>query len=95
MKIILRPCAILWQVTNFLSLVVENQMYVHLKPKQLENLEDMAREADLFVEAHWGVFSCENKRPRDTKCETRINQRKQTSVNQSEGRKLNLGFCMQ
>ena len=41
-------------------------MYVHLKSKPFKNLDEMAREADLFAEARGGVFSCVNKRQRDT-----------------------------
>ena len=37
------------------------ELYVHLKPKSFENLDAMAREADLFAEARGGVFSCVNK----------------------------------
>ena len=30
------------------------ELYVHLKPKSFENLDAMAREADLFAEARGG-----------------------------------------
>ena len=39
--------------------------FVHLKPKAFENLDAMAKEADLFAEARGGVFSCVNKGQRD------------------------------
>ena len=37
------------------------ELFVHLKPKAFENLDAMAKEADLFAEARGGVFSCVNK----------------------------------
>ena len=36
-----------------------------MKPKVFENLDAMAKEADLFAEARWGLFSCVNKGQRD------------------------------
>ena len=41
------------------------ELFVHLKPKAFENIDAMAKEADLFTEAHGGVFSCVNKGQRD------------------------------
>ena len=41
------------------------ELFVHLKPKAFENLDAMAKEADLFAEARWGVLSCVNKGQRD------------------------------
>ena len=41
------------------------ELFVHLKPKAFENLDAMAKEADLFAEARRGVFSCVNKGQRD------------------------------
>ena len=41
------------------------ELFVHLKPKVFENLDAMAKEADLFAEARGGVFSCVNKGQRD------------------------------
>ena len=41
------------------------ELFVHLKPKAFENLDAMAKEADLFAEARGGVFSCVNKGQRD------------------------------
>ena len=41
------------------------ELFVHLKPKAFENLDVMAKEADLFAEARGGVFSCVNKGQRD------------------------------
>ena len=43
------------------------ELYVHLKPKSFKNLEEMAKEADLFVEARGGVYTCVNKAQRDNK----------------------------
>ena len=41
------------------------ELFVHLKPKAFENLDAMAKEADLFAEARGGVFSYVNKGQRD------------------------------
>ena len=41
------------------------ELFVHMKPKAFENLDAMAKEADLFAEARGGVFSCVNKGQRD------------------------------
>ena len=41
------------------------ELFVHLKPKAFENLDAMAKEADLFAEAREGVFCCVNKGQRD------------------------------
>ena len=41
------------------------ELLVHLKPKAFENLDAMAKEADLFAEARGGVFSCVNKGQQD------------------------------
>ena len=45
--------------------VCSREMFVHLKPKAFENLNAMAKEADLFAEARGGVFSCVNKAQRN------------------------------
>ena len=42
------------------------ELYVHLKPKSFKNLDEMAKEADLFAEARGGVYTCVNKAQRDT-----------------------------
>ena len=41
------------------------ELFVHLKPKVFENLEAMAKEADLFAEVRGDMFSCVNKGQRD------------------------------
>ena len=41
------------------------ELFVHLKPKAFENLDAMAKEADLFAEVRGGVLSCVNKGQRD------------------------------
>ena len=46
-------------------LLCSRELFVHLKPKAFENLDAMAKEADLFAEARGGVFSCVNKGQRD------------------------------
>ena len=46
------------------------ELYVHLKPKSFKNLEEMAKEADLFAESRCGVYTCVNKAQRDNKGES-------------------------
>ena len=41
------------------------ELYVHLNPKAFKNLDEMAREADLFAEARGGVSSCVAKEQRE------------------------------
>ena len=43
------------------------ELYVHLKPKTFKNLDEMAKEADLFAEARGGVHTCTNKGRRDNR----------------------------
>ena len=45
--------------------VCSRELFVHLKPKAFENLDAIAKEADLVAEARGGVFSCVNKVQRD------------------------------
>ena len=37
------------------------ELFVHLKPKSFKNLEEMAKETDLFAEVRGGVYTCVNK----------------------------------
>ena len=49
-------------VCDFMALeACSRELFVHLKPKPFDNLDAMAKEADLFAEARGGVFSCANK----------------------------------
>ena len=41
------------------------ELYVHLKPNALENLDAIAKDADLFADPRGGVFSYVNKGQRD------------------------------
>ena len=43
------------------------ELYVHLKPKTFKNLDEMAKEADLFAEARGDVHTCTNKGQRETR----------------------------
>ena len=43
------------------------ELYVHIKPKTFKNLDEMAKEADLFAEARGGVHTCTNKGQRDNR----------------------------
>ena len=43
------------------------ELYVHLKPKTFKNLDEMAKEADLFAEARGGIHMCTNKGQRDNR----------------------------
>ena len=63
----LRSCATL---VHFMSSLSLTHLYVHLKPKTFKNLEEMAREADLFAEARGGVYSCVAKGQRENKDKT-------------------------
>ena len=45
---------------QFLELC-SRELYVHLKPKTFKNLDEMAKEADLFAEARGDVNTCTNK----------------------------------
>ena len=53
-------------MTNF-SESCSREFYVHLKPKTFKNLDEMAKEADLFAEARGGVHTCTNKGQRDNR----------------------------
>ena len=44
------------------------ELYVHLKPETFKNLDEMAREADLFAEAHGAAYLvCVAKRQRENR----------------------------
>ena len=43
------------------------ELYVHLKPKTFKNLDEMAKEADLFAEARGGVHTCVSRGQRDNR----------------------------
>ena len=43
------------------------ELYVHLKPKQFKNLDEMVSGDNLFAEVHGGVFSCVDKGLRSNK----------------------------
>ena len=49
---------------QFLDLC-SRELYVHLKLKLFKNLDEMAREADLFAEVRGGALTCINKEKRD------------------------------
>ena len=51
---------------QFLELC-SRELYVHLKPKTFKNLDEMAKEADLFAEARGGVHTFTNKGQRDNR----------------------------
>ena len=65
------------------------ELYVLLKPKAFDNLGAMAKEADLFAEAHWGVFSCVNKGNKIIRAQRKVNLK----VSRAESLKLNLAFA--
>ena len=65
------------------------ELFVHLKPKAFENLDAMAKEADLFAEAHGGVFSCVNKGQRDNN----KGAAGKPKESRAEGLKLNVAFA--
>ena len=68
------------------------ELYVHLKPKTFKNLDEMAKEADLFAEARGGVHTCTNKGQRDNRGAAQ-NHSKQ-DVNKGGGKQeIKCGIC--
>ena len=68
------------------------ELYVHLKPKTFKNLDEMAKEADLFAETRVGVHTCTNKGLRDNRCAAQ-NHSKQ-DVNKAGGKQeIKCGIC--
>ena len=66
------------------------ELFVHLKPKAFENLNAMAKEADLFAEARGGVFGCVNK---GHKIIIRVQRKENLKVRRAESPKLNVAFA--
>ena len=66
------------------------ELFVHLKPKAFENLDAMAKEADLFAEARGGVFSCVNK---GNEIIIRLQHKANLKVSRAESLKLNVAFA--
>ena len=40
---------------KFVQINMKRFLYIHLKPEMLKNLDEMAKEADLFAEGQGGV----------------------------------------
>ena len=55
-----------WHMTIILD-SCSRKLYVHLTPKTFKNLDEMAREADLFAKARGYVSSCVAKGQRENK----------------------------
>ena len=69
------------------------ELYVHLKWKPFKNLDEMAREADLFAEARGGVFSCVNKGQRDNKGETQGKPKRSDTSKPSGRPEITCSIC--
>ena len=68
------------------------ELYVHLKPKTLKNLDEMANEADLFAEARGGVHNCTNKGQRDNRGAAQNHSK--PDVNKGGGKQeIKCGIC--
>ena len=87
----MRLYAISWRVTNFLE-SCSRELYVHLKPKTFKNLDEMAKEADLFAEARGGVHTCTNKGQRDNRGAAQNHSK--PDVNKGGGKQeIKCGIC--
>ena len=71
--------------------VCSRELFVHLKPKMFENLDAMAKEADLFAEARGGMFSFVNK-GHEIKI-IRAQRIVNLKVSRAESLKLNVAFA--
>ena len=71
-----------------MSLLVGNCI-VHLKPRAFENLDAMARDADLFAEARGGMFSHVIKDNVIVRAQRKVNLK----VSRAESLKLNVVFA--
>ena len=68
------------------------ELYVHLKPKTFKNLDEMAKEADLFAEARGGVHTCTNKGQRDNRGAAQNHSK--PNVNKGGGKQeIKCGIC--
>ena len=68
------------------------ELYVHLKPKTFKNLDEMAKEADLFAEAQGGVHTCTNKGQRDNRGAAQNHSK--PDVNKGGGKQeIKCGIC--
>ena len=68
------------------------ELYVHLKPKTFKNLNEMAKEADLFAEARGGVHTCTNKGQRDNRGAAQNHSK--PDVNKGGGKQeIKCGIC--
>ena len=68
------------------------ELYVHLKPKTFKNLDEMAKEADLFAEAGGGVHTCTNKGQRDNRGAAQNHSK--PDVNKGGGKQeIKCGIC--
>ena len=68
------------------------ELYVHLKPKTFKNLDEMAKEADLFAEARGGVHTCTNKGQRDNRGAAQNHSK--PDVNKAGGKQeIKCGIC--
>ena len=64
------------------------ELYVHLKPKAFENLDAMAKEANLFAEARGACFVAWIKGSKIIRAQHIVNMK----VSREESLKLNVAF---
>ena len=68
------------------------ELYVHLKPKTFKNLDEMAKEADLFAEARGGVHTCTKKGQRNNRGAAQNHSK--PNVNKAGGKQeIKCGIC--
>ena len=68
------------------------ELYVHLKPKTFKNLDEMAKEADLFAEARGGFHTCTNKGQPDNRSVAQNHSK--PDVNKGGGKQeIKCGIC--
>ena len=68
------------------------ELYVHIKTKTFKNLDEMAKEADLFAEARGGVHTCTNKGQRDNRGAAQNHSK--PDVNKGGGKQeIKCGIC--
>ena len=68
------------------------ELYVHLKPKTFKNLDEMAKEADLFAEARGGIHTCTIKGQRDNRGAAQNHSK--PNVNKGGGKQeIKCGIC--
>ena len=68
------------------------ELYVHLKPITFKNLDEMAKEAELFAGARGGVHTCTNKGECDNSGAAQ-NHRKPDGNKAGRKQEIKCGIC--